>query len=115
MPKLNKFIKMVDIELDDFKEDLLHLIAANKLRLKRKEISDYVFKGNDAILTDARNGLKNIQNYLKTIDTQNFHDLEELSNFLKDGIKNIFSDSATPKMDQTHLFRKIDKILLYLS
>ena len=115
MPDKKKFVSMLIIELDDFFEDLSHLLKADKQKYNKKEISESVYKVNIATLIEAQSGIERIQAYLLKLRLDEFTNLSDLANHIKDEVNNIAKDHATPKMDQRFLNKKIDKILKYLS
>ena len=115
MPEKKKFISMLIIELDDFLEDLSHMRDVHKLRYSQKEISEHVYKENNATLVEAQDGIEKIQQFLLNLKYDQFNNPEELAHHIKKELNRVFTDCAIPQMDQVFLNKKIDKILKYLS
>ncbi|MBN2445060.1 MAG: hypothetical protein JXJ04_27135 [Spirochaetales bacterium] len=109
-----KFLKILQIEMEDLESDIEYLIERLKQRSEKQEITDYVFMQNLAVL---KNQICGISSFMKIVDSIDPNDYKDIESFLCD-VKARF----TARIDEyglgsgiyTLIQRKIDKVYMYI-
>ena len=70
--KIEKYTKILKIELEDLEKDLLMMAEIYHQRELKKEITDYVFLENLSLLQSEIAGIDNIIESLEEIDPKDF-------------------------------------------
>jgi hypothetical protein len=108
-----KYIKMLELEFYDLKEDIDALIENEKSMMEKGIISIYVFMEN---LSTLRNEILSIREFIDEIDKLDTERYDTINNMLDD-IKQIFvkrfRENGFTRKSNELLLRKIEKVNLY--
>jgi hypothetical protein len=108
-----KYIKMLELEFYDLKEDIDALIENEKSKMEKGIISNYVFMEN---LSTLRNEILSIREFIDEIDKLDTERYDTINNMLDD-IKQIFvkrfRENGFTRKSNELLLRKIEKVNLY--
>ncbi len=111
---LQKYLKLLKIELEDVEEDLSVLLELHEQRKQRGEITNYVFLENVAVL---KKGILGIRNFLQSVDILDAGKYSSLTEMIED-IDNLFKqktkDYNFPEAIYTLTERKFNKIAKYI-
>lgn len=108
-----KYLKMLALEFDDFKEDIETLIREEEQKKENGNISNYVFMEN---LSTLRNEILSISEFIDEIDTLDTEKYDTIDQMLED-IKQIFikrfRENGFTRKSNELLIRKIEKVNMY--
>lgn len=108
------FYKLFSIELEYLMEDIQNLESYAEQRLKRAEITDYVFKENRVIFESE---IRALQDFLPLVKKTELCGADELSlsvACLKDQIKTLRLEKGFPEAIEPLIFGKMDKIVRFI-
>lgn len=112
--KMNKYLKILFIELEDIVIDLEFSEKIFEKRFKEHEITEYVFLENNSLLKREILGVEKLKKYLKKVDKE-IVTVSELrvtvDEYFKDEVKN----AGLPNVVYLLVSRKLDKIDKYIN
>jgi len=112
---IRKYVQILEIELDDLKEDIELLIEKNQSREKDGAITQYVLLENLAVL---RNEICGIGSFKKILHTMNQADYGCVQDFIDDveiRFKKKIEDCGFAEGIFTLVQRKLKKVLTYVT
>ncbi len=109
-----KFIRVLLTELYDLGEDIDQLIALDKSRCEKGQISNYVCMENDALFRNEIACLKDFEEYVKAVEMDRFQTLEELASFLEDAFRKRRAEGNFLPALEGVVSRKMRKALDYV-
>ena len=112
--KIEKYTKILKIELEDLEKDLLIMAEIYHERELKKEITDYVFLENVSLLQSEIAGIDNIIESLKDIDPADFTSVEEFAVVIADEFRKKTEDAGFPESVFALVNRKLKKVTRYL-
>lgn len=111
--KMNRFIQILKIELEDLEEDIEALEKLTEKRYKDHEITEYVLKENIAFYKREFDGIKEVFAQIDAFDTDNFTTVEEMLSGIDIYFQELVEKYQAPNAVYVLLKRKIDKIAKY--
>ncbi len=109
-----KYIKMLELEFDDLREDIETLIEEERIRVETGKISNYVFMEN---FSTMKNEIAGINSFIHEIEELDVSAIGSISDMLEE-IKRIFVKNfrryGFTKTSTDILLRKVEKISMYL-
>lgn len=112
--KLEKFIKILKIELDDVEEDLRRLEEYNKAKALTGEISNYVSLENLAVIKDELMGIRRIAGTLDTVKPEEYRDIEDFIQKFETYCRQNSRNADLPESVYVLFNRKIEKIKQFM-
>lgn len=113
-PKLEKYIKILKIELEDLHKDIEMYMERVESEKKCGEITNYVFMENLALIKNEIIGLDIINGYLDKLDLSEFSSIDKLANRIKEDLTKKLKEDGIAHALNIYLERKIDKVSEYL-
>ena len=112
--KMERYIKILKIELEDLEDDIQDAQDLLKKKLEDHKITDYVFMENLSTFRTELAGIKKMEKEIESLVGQ-YDTLDELVAYLSDFIRIKVKDSGLPEVVYVLIKRKLDKIYKYLS
>jgi hypothetical protein len=111
---LGKFRKILMVEIEDLHDDLDLFIQVIDDRHRARQITDYVYNENLAILRNEVMGLEDCLRGCSTLDPGTTDSVDELASYLKGSFRErLRSHGYVPALNSL-LDKRIDKIAAYL-
>lgn len=108
------FMEVFLAEMEDLLEDLKNVENQLQQRFKEIDISDYVFKANEALFIRETDAVRQLFEKIKSIQIDCFNSPEALADFIDEYIKDYLNKLDEPKAVYGFLKRKLDKVLKYI-
>jgi hypothetical protein len=105
---------MFRAELEDCIEGLEELSVICGQRLKKGEITNYVYNENEALLHQEISGLKNLLPIVDAVKTEEYRDVHDLAQKLEALLTAKAEELQDPQAVGGIISRKIRKILNYI-
>ena len=108
-----KYLKMLELEFNDLKEDIESLIEAEESKKENGVISNYVFMEN---LSTLRNEILSINEFIDEIDaldTEKYNTINQVLDDIKQIFIKRFRENGFTKKSNDLLLRKIEKVNVY--
>lgn len=112
--KIEKYTKILKIELEDLEKDLLMMAEIYHQRELKKEITDYVFLENLSLLQSEIAGIDNIIESLEEIDPSQFASIEGFAAYIADEFRNKTQEAGFPESVFALVDRKLQKVTRYI-
>ena len=112
--KIEKYTKILKIELEDLEKDLLMMAEIYHQRELKKEITDYVFLENLSLLQSEIAGIDNIIESLEEIDPKDFTTIEQFAVFIAEEFRKKTEAAGFPESVFALVERKLKKVTRYL-
>lgn len=109
-----KFIKMLEIEFEDFKEDIETLIEEDTRKKDEGKISNFVYNSNLSVLHYEISKIRSFIEDIDKLDTSKFNNIEEMLEEIKMIFIKKFQIHSFNQAIINTLTRKIEKIQKYL-
>jgi len=109
--KLRKFFKILEIEFQDLEDALETYRDALESRYEKKEITEYVYKENNALLNREIGDIRIIKENVAELSGEEYADLDEAAARVVEIIEN-FKDF--PPVVHRYMERKVEKVLEYV-
>jgi len=113
--KIEKFFKILNIELEDLEEDISILVEEYKQKRDKDEISSYVFLENACVLKEELYGIKRIVDSLKDIAVENYKNIndivDDIHKLIKEQTKLYLMNGCIAAVIE----RKISKVLEFMN
>ncbi len=111
--KTARYLKILDIELQDLVADIDLRIQTQQTRKARGDLSEYVFKENIALLTSERHALDYFIRELERLDSATFQDVRELEAAIEKKFISFLVEHEFPHAIESFVTRKMRKILQF--
>jgi len=112
--KIENFIKILIVELDDLHEDIKVLIKeCNEKHLKEK-ITEYVFLENLAVLKNELFGVEGFIEDVRSLNIEKFADIKALSDYLMNLLHERVHEKGLAPSILNLVDRKIQKVTKYV-
>lgn len=112
--KIEKYLKVLRIELEDLQMDLQMMAELCHQREERDEITDYVFLENISVLKAEIAGIERIIQSMDEIPIERFTELREFVTYADEMFRERTESSGYPQGVHTLVRRKLYKVLGYL-
>ena len=113
---LERFIKILRIELEHLERHILLLIDAyqDPHRSDGSAFTEHVRQGNLAVLQNERCGFKIFSEVLDRFDVADFETLEDLTDALKSAFEARLKEAGLARASYLFAVRKIEKVARYV-
>ena len=111
--KILRYLKILDVELQDLLEDIDLRIATQNIRKERGEITEYVGRENVALLVSERRALERFLEELSRFDTEAYHEVKELEAGIEKKFTSFLVDHGFPHAIESFVTRKMRKVLQF--
>lgn len=108
------YIKLFKVELEDMIDDIEAYEVIQKDRFERKEITEYVYKENDALFIDEKTCLSYLIKELDKSAYDAISDLEDLIDRIGTDFHAYIQKHNFPEAIEPILYRKMEKARAYL-
>ncbi len=108
------YIEVLIAEMDDLLEDIKAMETRTTERFKNLEISNYVFRANEAVFSREEDAVRRFRERLVALDPSSFPTIENLSASLDAMAKDMVKSLDEPEAVYGFLKRKLDKVLRYV-
>lgn len=108
------FLKILKIEMDDLKEDIVYLINTAEEEKQNGDISNYVFLGNLAVLKTELLGVDTFEDMLSTVNPDDYESLQQMVDHLQNKVKEEIGRKGLPEAISNLVNRKIAKVADYV-
>ena len=112
--KLNKYLKVLRIELEDMEEDLSIMRELYGQRERRDEITEYVFLENVSLLKSVISGIEVLNRSIDDIPRDEFADLDELVDYVDRLFRDRTAHAGYPEAVYSLVRRKLTKVSRYI-
>jgi FtsZ-binding cell division protein ZapB len=112
--RIRKFCSLLQIELEDLKEDVNSSIQLSGYKHKQDEISEKIYRENLTVYQSELRAFKEFGKILSTIKNKNFESIPEISKHLKAKYIETIKDSGFVERAMFYIDRKFNKILKYM-
>ena len=109
------FLKIMKIELEDLKEDLIMMIKCCEERKAKGELTDHVYLANNALFQNELVGINDFVLILNNIDIEIFQDLDTLIASLKSQFKEQIKRLGLAEAVNVCIQRKMEKVKQYVT
>jgi hypothetical protein len=109
-----KFVKILKAELEDLLEDVDVAERLHAERFARREVTDYVYRQNDALFRSEEESLRRILDLLSTVEPARYPDLGTLVSAIDAQVKHVVRDHEEPGAIYQFVCRKLRKVRLYV-
>ncbi|MBN1498704.1 MAG: hypothetical protein JW982_00990 [Spirochaetes bacterium] len=110
-----KYIQILKIELEDLHNDIDMYMEQMQNDAQCGEITNYVFRENLALLNNETVGIEIINEYLDTLNLDEFEDINALMQKIKSDLLEKLEKDGIAHALFIYLERKLDKVSLYVS
>ena len=110
-----KFLKVLKAELEDLLEDIGLAERRHSERLDRKEITEYVYKSNDALFHVEEEAIREIILLIDEMDLSLYTDLGQVCDSFETLVRETVKDREEPEAICAFVFRKVQKVRSYVS
>jgi len=108
------FLKIFAAELEDCLEDVEDLALLYERRYSRDEVTKYVFKENEALLSRELAGLRKTLDSIDTVNLDRYASVEDLASAVDDMIQKEVNEYEDPQAVYGIAKRKLLKVLRYI-
>ena len=112
---MKRYLQILDIELDDLKEDIEIMIEKNEERGKEGRITQYVLLENLAVLRNELCGIGSFRKILKEFDPTCYSSIEDFINTIEVRFKKQIQDCGLVEGIYHIIERKLRKVLKYVT
>jgi len=109
-----KLMKILRAELEDLLEDIGVAERRHANRFACREVTDYVFKQNDALFHAEIRALRRIIEYLDCLDVMRYSDLDSLVKAVDTQVREAVKDHDEPEAAYRFVARKLEKVRRYV-
>ena len=112
--KLEKYLKVLKIELEDLESDLELMADVYGQREKRDEITDYVYLENVSVLKTEILGINSIVESIDDIPVEQFTSLGEFVEYVDTLFRDRTEHASYPEGVYSLVKRKLEKVKRYI-
>lgn len=109
------FIKILKAELEDCLEDIEDMDHLYERRLSKNDITNYVYKENEALLKRELDGIRKALEALSSIDIDPYENVDTLAAAVDAVIQNKVLEYEDPEAVYQIAKRKLLKVLRYVN
>jgi len=109
-----KFLKILKAELEDLRADIRLVERRAVERLAHDEITEYVYKENDALFHLEDKAICDLIFVIDGIDLILYKNIEELARDLDDRVRNLVREHEDPEAVYRFFQRKLLKVRKYV-
>ncbi|MCK5145412.1 hypothetical protein KAR48_01585 [bacterium] len=109
------YAQILQIELEDLKEDLDCMLNKALSDWKEKKITERVYKENSTLFKNEKLGVDEFSVILNKIDLETFHDVESMIIYLKNQFRTTAERLALANAVVICIERKLDKVKRYVN
>lgn len=109
-----KLMKILRAELEDLLEDIGVAERRHASRFACREVTDYVFRQNDALFLAEKRALRRIIEYLERLDFMRYSDLDSLVKAVDTQVREAVQDHDEPEAAYRFVARKLEKVRRYV-
>ncbi len=109
-----KFLKVLKAELEDLIEDIGLVQRRSGERHQRGEITEYVFKENEALFRLEAEAVRELLSIIDAIDLSLYTNLDSLVEAVETRVREALRDRAEPEAIFAFVRRKIAKVRAYI-
>lgn len=113
--RLEKFLRVLRVELEDLEEDLNDLVVLTQERMDRRQITNYVYQENTGLLLNELSCLRDVLATLAEVDTARFTSAEAMIDEVQRTILERARKCAFPEVVASLVTRKIEKVRRYVT
>ncbi len=110
--KLSKFFKILEVEFLDLEEGLAAYLEAVEERYRKKEITQYVYRENDALLAREIKDVEMIRNRIMSLSEDAYENLDDAVKTVEETIKGF---TGIPEAVHRYMERKVQKVQGYVT
>ena len=110
----HNFLRILAIEIEDFKEDLEVMIEQCKAARESGRLSESVFWKNISVFHNEILGANAFHRILETLDPDKFETLERLILEIKDQFHTLVRERGLVEAINIYIERKMDKVTRYV-
>ncbi len=111
----NHFLRLLDAELACCIEDLKGFEDLLVARLKIMEITEYVFRENDALLKRETTGVTQIRKTVQAMNPDEFASIDEIIAVVRSTVKTAIHDHELPQAVYPLIDRRLLKVQRYVT
>ena len=112
--KIENYLKILYLELEDLEMDIELLISECKKEREEDIITNYVFLENLSLLKNELLGLKDFRIIVDEVKPGEYENLEALVDHLRNSFKKKIEDHALSKAIVLYINRKLEKVAKYV-
>lgn len=112
---MRKYLQILEIELEDLKEDIELLIARNKEKGKKGKISSYVLLENMAVLRNELCGIGTFRKILAGINPETYSSVDEFIKDIEQQFRVRIAECGFGEGVFLMIQRKLHKVLKYVT
>jgi len=109
-----KFMKVLKAEIEGVLEDVDVAERQYVERLARRDVTDYVFRQNDALFHAEADSLRRIVDSLDGLDSRRYPDLDALIKAVDALVREVVQDHEEPEVAYRCVSRKLEKVRRYV-
>jgi hypothetical protein len=109
-----KYLRILQLELDDLREDAKARMEACRQRKEAGQITDYTFKENTAFLGREINGIEHFLTLAARTDPDAFDSVDALMEHLHAVFTKQIKEYGIAKCVDTFIQRKLEKVRRYV-
>jgi hypothetical protein len=113
--KRKKFVKILQIELDDLGDHIDGLARVYECRAASREVSERVCRENVAVLQNERRAIRHFEDVLRKVDPEACETVEALAADLKFRFQEVLRCAGLARAAYLFAARKIDRLLIYVN
>ncbi len=113
--RLEKFLRILKIEIEDIQYDISALIDIYKDREEKGEITEYVFRENIGTLKREIIGVQQVLRSFETLDFERYDNLESMIQDCQKKMEEKLEGSEYEKVLNIIIDRKIEKLTRYIN
>lgn len=110
-----RFVQIMQIELDDLKDDIEHLIEQEEQEKDSGKITKYVYLENLVVLKNELLGIGDFSKLLSEIDCESATPLDEVINAIENSFHSLMKKCGIAPALEPLIKRKIDKVRKYVT
>lgn len=112
--RLVKFLKVLDAECEDLRDDIEDIIVRMQEKLAQKKITEHVYFANVALLRGELLMVDMLRRLIAEIETKDYQSIHALSNAIREEAhRHIDRDGHSPCL-KAMLDRKLNKVKRYV-
>jgi len=109
------YLRILDLELEDLKEDLQCMIEECTRRWQEGQLTNYVHRENVATFKSEMIGLDTFRRIVEETDPEEFPDLESMAEYLKKRFHRYICAAGIPEAVNICIDRKLNKVARYVT
>lgn len=110
-----KLVQVLKAELEDLLADIDHVEKRYSERFSSNEITEYVYRGNEAVLAHEAEGLRILLTFIDGIDISIYRNPSDLVGALERKVHDFVRDRDDPEAIFQFFMRKLRKAERYIA